>query len=319
MNRVDLIVPGLLNLPLDELGAEGLQQSTPYLHKILRFAQKRRNSFCDIDDILIHRLQLKQPALPYAYAMNPESEVEQMLFKPVFLKTDINNAIVHPINDDYDAFNKVINDLKDYFKEDCEIKALNNDTWLMRLHNEQALAGMPHVLTATGKKVSHYLDQAKSNLGWFKLFNEMQMYLFQHDINQQRFVSGLPMLNSLWCWGGDAYGGESFSSLAWYSDDKQMRKLGELYTGTSQPVSDLPGHDSQQDAIVINLALLEALKGASTRNIEELLKTLDSDYLGPIMRCRAKAIHLHTGGEWNFYFTQYMAWRLWRQEWTWPG
>ena len=147
----------------------------------------------------------------------------------------------------------------------------------------------------------------------------MQMFLFQHELNQQRFASGEPMMNSLWCWGGDAYRGESFPSLAWYSDDNLMRNLGELYTGTGLPVVSLPEHDSRQDAIVINLSLLEALKGESSREIIDLLKILDTEYLGPVMRSSTAAIHLHTGGQWNFYFTPLMAWQLWKQKWTWPG
>ena len=313
MNRVDLIVPGLLNLPAEELDLEALRQATPNLHRLLRFAKDPPNEHYELDEILIHRLNLDQSALPYARAMNPHGRLAQMLFKPIFLKSDINNAIVYPVSADEGDIRLLINELSEYFKADCDITSVGGDYWLLQLKHVKALWAMPHVLTATGKKVSHYLDQAKSNMGWFKLFNEMQMFLFQHKLNQQRFAAGAPMINSLWCWGGDDYKGERFENLAWFSDDMLMQHLGKLYSSHSHSLSEIPARAGKQDALVINLSLLETLKGASSRPVMEILLELENRYLQPLMQLSPEMLTLHTGGGVNYCFKKSMQWKFWKQ------
>src|SRR5210317_683428 len=112
---VDLVFPGLLNLPGYEIESEDLLASTPNLHKFLRYATREKNTAYDIDRILISLLKLEQAGLPYAEAVSGRSDQFQLLFKPVYLKSDINNAIVFPV-EDKDDIAILINDLSDYFK-----------------------------------------------------------------------------------------------------------------------------------------------------------------------------------------------------------
>ena len=73
----------------------------------------------------------------------------------------------------------------------------------MQLHDTEVstLPVLPHYLSVLGKKISSYLQQARVNLQWYKLLNEMQMFLHQHPHNQQRLLEGQLMFNNLWCWG----------------------------------------------------------------------------------------------------------------------
>lgn len=311
MNKVDLVVPGLLNLPQHEINRAGLIESTPCLHRLLRFAKQVPNTVYDIDEILIHRLGLKQGALPYAYALNITQDSLQVLFKPVYLKSDINNAIVYPVDDYEGDIDLVINDLSDFFKADCSLETLGDNNWLMTLHHCQPPIEIPHYLTATGKKVTHYLQQSKSNLEWFKLFNEMQMFLFQHDVNQNRTNAGLPMINSLWCWGADDYRGEVLENTAWFCDDTLMGGIGRLYCGEALPITALDKH-KDSDAIVVDLSLLKALKGDWNVDVFDLLLKFENDCVQPIMQSASSEICLYTGGEFNFYFKPRMTWRFWK-------
>ena len=312
MKKVDLVVPGLLNLPAHEINTQSLADCTPCLHSLLRFARQIPNTTYDIDDILIHRLGLKQGALPYAYALNPVKQSAQVLCKPVYLKSDINNAIVYPVEDNDGDIDILINDLSDYFKEDCSIENLSPDSWLMTLHECQPPTSIPHYLTATGKKVTHYLQQAKTNLEWFKLFNEMQMYLFQHDINQKRTSAGLSIINSLWCWGADEYTDEVLQDTAWFSDDALMQDIGRLYCDESLAVSALGGHQ-HKDAIVIDLSFLKALKGDWKLDVTDLLLTFEKNCLQPLMQSGSSEVYIHSGGEFNFSYKPWMTWKFWKR------
>jgi hypothetical protein len=313
VRKVDLVVPGLLNLPAHEINTEGLIESTPCLHRLLRFATRIPNTAYDIDNILIHRLGLKQSALPYAYAHNPVEQVAQVMFKPVYLKSDMNNAIVYPVDDFNGDIAILINDLSDYFKEDCSVKLLPDNSWLMTLNGCIPPTSMPHYLTATGKKVTHYLQQAKANLEWFRLFNEMQMYLFQHDINQKRTDAGLPTINSLWCWGADDYAGEVIQQTVWFSDDVQMQEIGRLYCNESADLTALDEH-KDKDAIIVDLSFLKALKGDWNLDVFELLLKLEKNCLQPLLQLDSVQLCLHTGGEFNFHYKTWMKWKLWRRD-----
>lgn len=309
---IDLVIPGLLNLPVYELDTERLIQHTPYVHKLLRFADQESNTQATIDDILIYRLGLEQAALPYARACKPDqTDTSSVLIKPVHLKADINNAVVFPLNNS-DDLNLIIKELSEFFKEDCNIEVLPDQGWLMHLKNASPVCDVPHYLSALGKKVTHYLEQAKTSMPWFKLFNEMQMFLYQHEINQNRQQSGLPMINSLWCWGADTYRGERLEDTQWFSDDFLMQKLGHLYTGDSQTLSELSA-ELKSDSVIVELSLLKALKGDSTQNLEQILIEIEKNCLEPVMNSKARQVLLHTGGSMNFRYKPSTNWKLWKR------
>lgn len=307
---IDLIVPGLLNLPVYELPQDKLPSLTPALHKLLRFAHHQTNECDDIDSILIHRLGLNQSGLPYAHAVKPNLDSAQVLFKPVYLKSDINNAVVFPVEDS-SQLDLLINDLSAYFNVDCGIKKCPDNSWLMTLHHIKPVNGMPHYLSALGKKVTQYQQQATQNLEWFKLFNEMQMFLFQHEINQQREQQGKIPVNSLWCWGGDAYQGEKILNTPWFSDDYLMQRIGRLYCGSFDDLDCFNPMAAQQDSVIIDLSILKALKGENKRDLMLLLIELENNLLKPIMDSNSCNLIVHTGGQYNFEMNPAMRFKFW--------
>lgn len=310
---IDVLIPGLLNLPVYELGADQLLSSTPNLHKLLRFAEHKTSTASDLDSILMSALGLQQSGLPYAHAVEQKSDRPKILFKPVYLKSDINNAIVFPVKSDQDI-NILINDLSDYFKVDCDIKKLPDEYWMMTLHSIQPVLDMPHYLTAVGKKITHYLEQARARLDWFRLFNEMQMFLYQHQINQQRQQNGLPMINSLWCWGADAYKGEKREDIQWFSEDHLFNSLGNLYTGQASAVSEFSGSNIDTHAIVIDLSLLNALKGDNNQDLMQLLNQLESKYFTPLLKMKSASFTVHTAGHLNFEYSASMSLKFWKKK-----
>lgn len=77
---------------------------------------------------------------------------------------------------------------------------LVNDIWFLGLNKD------PEITTASIKSVKNqdiaaHLPQGEGALAWNKLQNEIQMLLFSHPVNQVREAQGLPVINSLWCYG----------------------------------------------------------------------------------------------------------------------
>jgi len=310
---IDLVLPGLLNLPVDELDVEALANSTPALHKLLRYADRVNNTDSDFDAVLIKRLGLKQAALPYAHAFNPDNNSQQLLFRFIHLKADINNAIVFPVEIDGHKFDLLINDLKEFFKVDCDIKTLPDNSGLMTLFNTQAITETPHYLSALGKKVTHYLDHSNTNLQWLKLFNEMQMFLYQHEINQQRQLKGQPLINSLWCWGADSYKAEKLENTRWFSNDSHCQKMGDLYCGNSATLEDINKSAINSNAIIVDLSILKFLKGQNDINIQQAVESAEQNYLAPLMHSKKHNIVVHTTGDFNLHYKPSMAWKWWKK------
>ncbi len=310
---IDLIIPGLLNLPIHELSFAELASSTPALHKLLRYASRVPAALADVDEILIRRLGLQQAALPFAHAIRPQHKGPQLLFKPVHLKADINNAIVYPVNSDEDKLLSIINDLTEFFKDDCEVISLPDNRWLMTLLNCEPVTEVPHYLTALGKKVTHYLEQSKANLEWFKLFNEMQMFLYQHEVNQHRQQTGQLLINSLWCWGADQYQGEKLTDTLWFSDDSDMRKIGELYAGNADYIENIKLTDITSNMVIIDLSILKLLKGNDDLDTHQVLQYVEENCFEVLMKTRKHQIIVHTGGGFNFHYGAMSDLKFWKK------
>ncbi len=300
-------------MPLYELDETELQSKTPALHRLLRYANRETSCCFDIDEILIDVLGLKQSALPYAHACKPTHSGYGVLFKPVHLKADMNNALVFPVSESEENISHIINDLQDYFKVDFDIESLSDNLFLMQLHEVQPMLELPHYLSATGKKVTHYLEQAKRNLDWFKLFNEIQMFLFQHPVNRYREKQGLPLINSLWCWGADRWQGETFSNRLWFSDDSEMQALGRLYCGESSELDDIQARDLKQQVTVIDLSLIRSLKGHSQQPLLKLLVDIENKYLQYLLEKSSHRIRLLAGGSFNVCYQSAMRHRYWKK------
>ena len=77
------------------------------------------------------------------------------------------------------------NDLKELFKVDFDIKTVSEGIFLLQLQDIQAPAHYPHVLSVLGKAANPYFEQTRESLPWYRLVNELQMFLHQHRIQNQ--------------------------------------------------------------------------------------------------------------------------------------
>jgi hypothetical protein len=73
--------------------------------------------------------------------------------------------------------------------------------WYVRLPREPAL--ITHALSeVAGEDVRRYLPSGADALVWHGVFNETQMLLHEHAVNENRDARGEPAVNSVWFWGG---------------------------------------------------------------------------------------------------------------------
>jgi hypothetical protein len=326
--KIELVLPGLFDLPLSELAPGLLADELPALNRILRLGSPRPNLAFSIDAILRQVLALETPAeesvrsLPLAQACAPRPERQSsrmLLFQAVHLRPDLHSAVIAPIPRDKKNFNDIdilIRDLGDLFKVDCDISVIGNGLFLMELKAFDAPLHYPHILSVLGKTANPFIEQSRQHLGWYKLLNEMQMFLHQHEVNQDREHRGLLPVNSLWFWGGGDLPEKIDNGLHWYCDDTVLVKFGASMGLTTAPLDDLENLDRSSSGAVIDLRLLELLKTGMASELDQLLLDIETRLLQPLLRALErdrKSLYLRAGHESDFEMAPSAALKFWRR------
>ena len=322
--KIQLILPGLFDLPLSELAPGLIADNLPALNRILRLASPRPNPAFSIDAILRRALALDEstPGLPLAQACAPPTQPKSsrlLLFQAVHLRPDLHSAIIAPIQHDREDLNDIsiiISDLKDLFKVDCNIVEVDRGLFLMDLKAFDAPLHYPHILSVLGKIANPYIEQSRQHLGWYKLLNEMQMFLHQHEVNQGRGRRGLLPINSLWFWGGGERPAKIDNSLAWYCDDWLLNRFAESLGLAFEPLDNLVNLHPSGNAAVIDLRLLELLKTGTTTELDQLLLDIDDRLLQPLLRSverDRKNLRLRAGYEFDLELAPGAKLKFWRR------
>ena len=73
---------------------------------------------------------------------------------------------------------------------------------------------------AAGEDVRQHLPSGADALAWHRVFNEAQMLLHEHAVNEAREARGEPAINSVWFWGGGmrARAGGGHFGAVWSGD-----------------------------------------------------------------------------------------------------
>jgi len=181
---VQIVLPGLFDLPLHELEPKLLQHELPHLNRILRLATAKSNQAFTIDEILNAALGLhdsaSQPGLPMAQAFAAAGagagEFERtLLCQAVHLQSDMHSTFIVPIPVDQgntEDISIIINDLREFFKVDYDIAAIADGIFLLCLKEFDAPVYYPHILSVLGKTANPYIEQSRRILPWYKLLND---------------------------------------------------------------------------------------------------------------------------------------------------
>jgi hypothetical protein len=91
--------------------------------------------------------------------------------------------------------------LDKHFASEGKLFFWHQDKWFLRLNSN------PNITThapkaALNKAFGAYLPAGEGAMQWAAFTNEVQMLLFEHPINQAREAKNLPVVNSIWCYGG---------------------------------------------------------------------------------------------------------------------
>jgi hypothetical protein len=292
ISGVQVLLPGLFDLPLDELDPGLLREQLPNLNFILGRSTTRANEDYSIDALLASAL-LPQAgdggaglAMASAFADDDQVSERLMLVKAIHLRADMQGAIAIPIPEDPQNIHDIdiiINDLRDYFKVDCYIASVADGLYLLRLRHFDPPTHYPHSLSVLGKNVNPFIEQSRQVMPWYRLINEFQMFMHQHPLNAQRLQQGRLPINSLWAWGAGAAPVPTARPL-FYCDDPLLRRFAASLGMQLESCGNLQGDADLGAALVVDLRLLQLLKAGSAARLDELLLEIENHLLRPLLQ-----------------------------------
>jgi hypothetical protein len=223
---------------------------------------------------------------------------------------------VHTDPSNLQDINIIIKDLKDLFKVDCDITVISDGVFLLCLKTFEAPVHYPHILSVLGKTANPFIEQSRQILPWYKLLNEIQMFMHQHEVNQQRMQRGALAINSLWFWGAGNRPPALDSNLAWYCDDPLLNRFAESLGLAPQSHTEIERIANSSDALVIDLRLMEFLKAGLAVPLDQLLLDIDRKLLKPLLAMVEKGrmrILLRAGYEFDFELKPSARMKFWRR------
>jgi hypothetical protein len=159
-----------------------------------------------------------------------------------------------------------------------------------------------------GKGVDSYLPVGQDRKQWLTLWNEIQMQLYQADLNQHRIASQQLPINSVWFWGMGTF---SPTSEKWVSLSGKSHLLSELAAKTQSLVQTEPPSTWSAGE---HLWLLEGLDTES--DWQATLQALDKTVFEPLWKQVSKAkidqliIQIPDFAE--YHITSFSRWQFWR-------
>lgn len=175
---------------------------------------------------------------------------------------------------------------QNFAKNGLSFLPLSPDRWYINVKKA------PNIYTYTlnqiaGKNINNFLPSGEDNMFWHNIFNEIQMLLHEHPINQARQDRNELEINSVWFWGGGVMP-KSISSLytkVW-SNDSLPRALAKA-SGTEH--AQLPANAEiwqQSNSPGNHLVVLDSLWRKTQYNDaygwRENIKTLEQNWFAPL-------------------------------------
>ncbi|MDH5766388.1 MAG: hypothetical protein OEZ38_10280, partial [Gammaproteobacteria bacterium] len=229
MNKLTLVIPGLLG-PFPELQqGQSLVINCPVLEKWLACGQLKRTTGSGYFTLLADLLGINHDYdLTSVSALTDGYECLKtgcLRADPVHFKTDIDHAILidhhQLLIQDYEAEALVDVFNNHFFDDGIELHIGHTHRWYLSSDNDFTIesTALPE---AVGRNVQHFLPRGADALNWKRILNETQMLFHTHEVNQQREAKGQLTINSLWLWGeGQTLRQQGKNNWQWvYADDE---------------------------------------------------------------------------------------------------
>jgi len=179
---------------------------------------------------------------------------------------------------------------------------------------------------AMGRRVDPLLPRGPDARRWHGRFNETQMLLHEHPVNQQRESRGEVAINSVWFWGGGRLPAPAISHR-WeiWADDPLLRGLA-LWSGLEP--KPLPGNGSiwlaqarETEPFILLDALADATQRSDAHDWATQADVLEQNWFAPLREqlahrklARLTIATQHADLTFTFEVVPADLWKFWRRD-----
>ena len=296
-----LLIPHLL-WPHSTAEAVAADLALPSLTKLLSRARAERYAAITTEAWLCQAFEVERqqdwPIAPLTAALD-NAEVGSAYWlraDPVHIRVDrdravlVDNSLLDLSKDEAQALAAPLNQ---HFQDDAiEFHAAAPKRWYIKLERSPRLTTREASAVA-GKDVRQNLPEGADALAWHAVFNEVQMLLHEHPVNEAREARGDPVINSVWFWGGGtrpAVAGRHFNAV--WSDDAAALALGaaaDAHTGAAPANAEswltlASGLRQAHSHLIVLSELASAIAYHDAESWRTRVTALESDWFRPLIR-----------------------------------
>jgi hypothetical protein len=213
--------------------------------------------------------------------------------------------------------------VQDLLAEDgWHLHAPHPKRWYLCSERTQDLNTIPLALVR-GRPVADYLPAGQDGSAWLNRLNELQMVLHTHPVNERRAAQGLPVINSLWLWGGGVLPAPAdlpFDRM--YTDDVFVRGLGrwgrvpcEALPADIQTVIDRARHGER--ILLVYDGCREAASYETFLHWNETVALYERACFSPLLKALARrklpGLELVPVNNFRYVIEPRQLWRFWRR------
>jgi hypothetical protein len=205
------------------------------------------------------------------------------------------------------------------------------DRWYLRLATPPAMQTRP-LGEVAGKHIDPFLPAGSDGMRWHTLYNEIQMLLHGHPINEQREARGEMPINSIWLWGGGTAPKETSTAYhhVWGSDSLALA-LAKISGTRCAPLPTSAENWLATDSGEKNhLIVLDTLRGAAQYDDiygwREGIQNLERDWFAPLVTMlnqgkltKLNLLAIEPNHSLEFSVTRGDLWKLWRRKKQFPA
>jgi hypothetical protein len=203
---------------------------------------------------------------------------------------------------------ELIGEIQPLLSEVGELELREANSWQLKLKQVPDIQ-FSALEEVEGKGVDPYLPVGEDRRQWLSLWNEIQMQLYNADLNQHRIASQQLPINSVWFWGmGDFVPTQS----AWGTVSGTSELLAQLVATNSSANYQTEAPKAWPSGK--NLRLLKEVDTES--DWQTTLQDLDRTVFEPLWQELSKAaidkVILQIPQFAEYHITPYSRWRFWR-------
>lgn len=286
--RFELILPGLC-WPTGQGPHPARGLSLPSLSTLLGFSTARWCPRTSLETLLATQFQVSEeasqahlrrlgentpvPATGHWLCCDP---VHLHFARDTLLLADASGLAIQ--RDEADTLMAGLNAL---FADIGHFEAPSPDRWYIRL------ADMPrprfHPLAdVNGRPVQLFLPEGKDVARWARLSNELEVWLYNHPVNQAREASGQRTINGVWLWGNGALPGKVTHPFSQIQANLPLARGHARQAGIEPAPAERYQAPSGATLAVVD-SLLKPLLHRDPQAWAAALQELDRDWFAPLL------------------------------------